>query len=185
MSVKTTAGLENSGTDVQLSQELSHLEIPSPNDGNPACQVCGERITEGESVTLYLSRTPGRARYSIGQCRCADHNEDLTAQFTLGVREVIVDGRVGHCRHHDKNQTQLILVALAVRLISAPDTTSGRVVGDADRTHPNDSGQDRLTGRNRTALADNCDTQSALSHADRDGSAITSKPRSARRLDDE
>jgi len=185
MQKKTHTGLQDSGTNTQLSQVLLHLQIESPANGDPMCQACGEAIREGDPVTLYLSRPAGQSGYTIGQCRCSDHNDELTSLFTLGVRELIVDGRVGQCRDHATQQTWPVLLTPSVRLISAPDTTSGRVASEHEQTHPNDFGQGQITDRNSDTLTASGGTQSALSHADRDGSAATIEPRSAGRVNDE
>jgi hypothetical protein len=113
----------------------------------------------------------------------------LAAQFTLGVREVIVDGRIGHYRSHDTDQTQSVLVAPSVRLISAPDTKSGRVVNDNNnhnnRTCPNNTGQNRITSQNSdTPDAIGC-TQSALSYANQTDNTVTTEPPTAVRVDNE
>ena len=185
MTVSNLTGLQDSGTNTQLSQVLSHLQIESPANGDPMCQACGETIVEGDPITPYLSRPAGHSSYTVDQCRCNEHAEDLTSLFTLGVSELVVDGRVGQCRDHATQQTWPVLLAPSVRLISVPDTTSGRVVSEHAQTHPNDSGQDRDTGRNPDTLTASGGTQSVLSHADRDGSAATSEPRSAGRVNDE
>jgi len=178
MQKKTHTGLQDSGTSTQFSQALSHLQIESPANGDPMCQACGEIIVEGDPVTLYFSRPAGHSSYTVNQCRCSDHNDDLTSLFTLGVRELIVDGRVGQCRDHATQQTWPVLLAPSVRLISAPDTTSGRVVSNDDLSS-SDSGQSRIPGQNSDTLTASGVAQSVLSHTDRDGSAATSEPRSA------
>jgi hypothetical protein len=113
----------------------------------------------------------------------------LAAQFTLGVREVIVDGRIGHCRSHDTDQTQSVLVAPSARLISAPDTTSGRVVGDSNnhnnRTWLNNTGQNRFTGRYSSMPDAIGYTQSALSHANQTDNTVITEPPTAVRVDNE
>ena len=185
MELSNRTGLENSGTSTPFSQVLSHLQIASPANGDPMCQACGEAIREGDPVTLYLSRPAGYFSYTVDQCRCSDHNEDLTSLFTLGVRELIVDGRVGQCRDHATQQAWPVLLAPSVRLISSPDTTSGRVVSEHEQTHPNDSDQDRNTDRSSATLAASGGIQSALSHADRDGSAATSEPQSVGSVNNE
>ena len=178
MKEKILTGLQDSGTSTQFSQVLSHLKIEPPANGDPMCQACSEAIREGDPVTLYLSRPTSYSSYTVDQCRCSDHSEDLTSLFTLGVGELVVDGRVGQCRDHATQQAWPVLLAPSVRLISAPDTTSGRVVSEHAQTHPNDSGKDRNTDRNSDTLTASGDTQSILSHADRDDSAATSEPRS-------
>jgi hypothetical protein len=147
MSENTTDRLEDSGTDVQLSQALSHLQFTSSTDVDPMCQVSGEAITEGQSVTLYLSRAAGRTGYKIGQCRCANHNDDMSTLFTLGVRELIVDGRIGQCQDPATEKTWAVLLAPSIRLISAADTKSGRrPIDDSQRPcHTDDQQNDAST----------------------------------------
>lgn len=126
MQNKNTAGLEISGTTTRVEQTLSHLRIAPSTESNPTCQYCKEALTEGDQVTLYLYKPAGSATYSIGQCRCRTHNDDITTLFTLGVDELIVDGRIGQCRDHATQQTCPVLISPSVRLRSAQDTTTGR-----------------------------------------------------------
>ena len=176
---KETTELQNSGTNTQLEQALSHLSIASATEDSPTCQVCSNPLIEGDQITLYLYKPVGSSRYSVGQYRCSEHDDNLTNLFTLGVRELVVDGRVGQCRDHATQQVWPVLLAPSVRLISVPDTTSGRVVSEHEQTHPNDFGQDRNIDRSPDTVTASGDTQSVLSHADRDGSAATPEPQSA------
>jgi hypothetical protein len=124
MQNNSTTGLQNSGTETQLQQVLAHLQMHSL--GEPTCQVCNERIREGDQITVYFHKPTDRATYRIGQCRCSAHKNDLTALFTLGVSELIVDGRVGHCQDQATQQTWPVLFSPTVRLISVPETKGGR-----------------------------------------------------------
>jgi len=124
MKEKSTAGLQNSGTDT-YQQVLAHLHRLSL--GDPVCQVCDASLTEGDQLTLYLYKPAGRSKYTVGQYRCRSHDDDLTSLFTLGVRELIVNGRIGHRQDHNTDQTWSVLVSPTVRVISASDTTTGRV----------------------------------------------------------
>ena len=142
MQEKKPTRLQNSGTDTH-QQVLAHLHRQSL--GDPACQVCNESLIEGDQLTLYLYKPAGSSGYSIGQCRCRRHDEGLTTLFTRGVRELIVEGRVGQCRDHATQQTWPVLLAPSVRLLSAPDTTSGRVVSDTTDIHTTAPKQSRLT----------------------------------------
>ena len=128
MKEKSTTGLHNSGTETQLQQVLSHLHIQSL--GKPTCQACREPLVEGDQVTLYLYKPTGSSTYSVGQCRCRNHDDDLPTLFTLGVTELVVDGRVGQCRDHATQQTWPVLISPTVRLKSGRDTTTGRVPTD-------------------------------------------------------
>lgn len=135
MEQSTRAGLQNSGTETRLRQVISHLHIQSPDE--PVCQICGEPPTEGDQIILYLYKPAGSAKYSIGQCRCRSHDDNLPSLFTLGVRELMVDGRIGQCRDHATQQMWPVLIDPSIRLISAQDTTSGRVVSDPQSPTPN------------------------------------------------
>ena len=149
-----TTELENSGTNPQLNQVLSHLQIASPAKGNAMCQACGEAIVEGNPVTLYLFRPAGQAGYTVGQCRCRDHAEDLTSLFTLGVSEIVVDGRIGQCQDHATQQAWPVLLSPSIRLVSTPDTTTGRANSESISTDTSwnhgEHLQERLTD-NRSA----------------------------------
>ena len=128
MQKKTHTGLHFSGTITQFRQVLSHLKIASTTDQNPTCQVCCEPIEEGDQITLYLSKPAGKAEYTIGQCRCRNHDDKLTSLLTLGVEELVVDGRVGQCSDHATQQKWPILLAPSIRLLSSADTKSGRLI---------------------------------------------------------
>jgi len=185
MNENVVTGLQDSGTNTRLSQVLSHLQIASPANGDPTCQACGEAIVEGGPVTPYLSRPAGHSSYTVDQCRCSDHNEDLTSLFTLGVRELVVDGRVGQCRDHATQQAWPILLAPSVRLISAADTTSGRIVSSHKQPHPNSykqQGQATDSKSDKPAAISSC--QPSLSHLNRDGSSDTTPATSVGRYSD-
>ena len=170
---KETTELENSGTNTHLNQVLSHLRVEPPDDGDPMCQACGEAIVEGDPVTLYLSRPAGHPSYTVDQCRCSDHNEDLTSLFTLGLSELVVDGRVGQCRDHATQQAWPILLAPSVRLISAADTSSGRVVSSYKQ-----QGQGTDSNSEKPGGISSC--QSSLSPLDRDGGSDPTPAKSVR-----
>lgn len=170
-----TVGLQSTDTDLQ--QVLSHLQIESPANGDPMCQACGEAIVEGDPVTLYLFRPAGQSGYTFDQCRCSDHNKDLTSLFTLGVRELVVDGGVGQCRDHATQQTWPVLLAPSIRLISAQDTTSGRVVSSHKQ-----QGQATDSKSDKPAAIGFC--QPSLSHLNQDGSSDTTAAKSVGRYSD-
>ena len=123
MQNNSTTGLQNSGTRTQLQQVLSHLHIQSL--GEPTCQVCNEPLGEGDQITVYFSNPAGSSTYCINQCRCSTHNDDLTSLFTLGVSELIVNGRVGLCQDQATQKTWPVLLSPTVRLISGHDTDTG------------------------------------------------------------
>jgi hypothetical protein len=125
MQKKTHTGLHISGTDAQSRQAFRHVQIESPANGDPESKACGEAITEANQVALYFSRPAGYAGYIIGQCRCSDHNNDLISLFTLGVRELVVDGRVGQCRITGRNPNALAASGDAQPTLSHADRDGG------------------------------------------------------------
>lgn len=145
MREKTHTGLQSSGTITQLEQALTHIRLGQSTGDGPTCQVCGEPLTEGDQIMLYLHKPAGSASYQIGQCRCRSHDDGLTTLFTLGVRELIVEGRIGQCRDHATQQTWSVLLAPSIRLISAADTTTGRVVERHEQTGSTEQRQCTLT----------------------------------------
>ena len=171
MKLFNRTGLQNSGTETRLRQVLSHLHMQSLDE--PACQVCDDLLREGDPITLYLYKPAGRARYSIGQCRCRTHDDNLPELFTLGVRELIVDGRIGQCRDHATQQAWPVLLAPSVRLISAADTSSGRVVSSHKQ-----QGQGMDSNSENPGAISSC--QPSLSLLDQDGSSDTTAAKSVR-----
>ena len=183
MSDQTATGLQNSGTETQLQQVLAHLQMHSL--GEPTCQACNEQIREGDQITVYFHKPTDRATYRIGQCRCSTHNNDLTPLFTLGVSELIVEGRVGLCQDHATQQTWPVLLTPSIRLFSAPDTTSGRVVSDHEATYPNGHQQPQTTDceSDNTDSIDSC--QSSPSLSDRDATIEMATTKSTGRTNNE
>ena len=173
MNENAATGLQNSGTSTQYRQSLTHLQIAPSANGDPTCQVCGDTITDGEAVTLYLSRPAGRAGYTVDQCRCSEHNEDLTSLFTLGVRELVIDGRIGHYHSHDTQRNCPVLLTPSIRVISSPDTKTGRVVGDHTETYSDIPAPCRASDCKSNTADTEGTLQSVLPFADLDGTVDT------------
>jgi hypothetical protein len=57
-----------------------------------------------------------------GQTRCADHPLELETLASLGVREYIASGRVGHCIDHALQREFPVLLAPRIEATSPPDT---------------------------------------------------------------
>lgn len=185
MQENTLTGLQDSGTNTQYRQSLIHLQIAPFSNGYPRCQSCGDTLAGGESVTLYLSRPVGRPGYTVDQCRCSEHNDDLTALFTLGVRELVIDGRIGQYHPQDAQQDCPELLSLSVRLVSSPDTKSGRAVGDYTETNPDIFTRCQASNSKSNAPDVEGRLQSVLSFTDGDSTADTTDTQSTGGFDDE
>ena len=178
MNENVATGLQNSGTSIQYGQSLPHLPIAPSTNGDHTCQVCGDTADE-ESVTLYLSRPAGRAGgYTVDQCRCSEHNEDLTGLFTLWGRELVINGQIGQYHPHDTQSNCPVLLTSSVQLIPSPDTKSGRVVGDHTETCPDFSTPCQATDYKSNTADVEAKSQSALPFPARDGTVDTTGPQS-------
>jgi len=65
MQTNNITGLQNSGTEPQLQQVLTHLHIQSL--GDLTCQVCNDPISEDKEIILI--KPASSSTYSIGQCQ--------------------------------------------------------------------------------------------------------------------
>lgn len=124
------------GIEPRIKRSVSHLHLSPLYEAELNCQMCGTELSDSDQITLYLYRSAGGCTYTIGQCRCRNHNEDLKTLFTLGLRELIVDGRIGQFRDPTTEETWPVLLTPSIRLISAGDTKSGRRLTDHSQRPP-------------------------------------------------
>ena len=116
-----------SDTDQELVEAVATLHQTTLADDQLSCQVCNESINEGDEVICHLQSPVEQNRYEITQTRCTDH-DDLTEQLTLGVDELVIDGRIGRCSDQATQQSWPILLVPKVRLVSAASTTTAREI---------------------------------------------------------
>jgi len=95
MTSSQTEGQET--IDNSAIEAICQLNLTSLGEGVVVCQGCGERLRDGGRVAAYAFRPCCHAAWVVGQARCGSHPPDLDGLATLGVREVIVTGRVGRC----------------------------------------------------------------------------------------
>jgi hypothetical protein len=114
-----------SGTDQELVEAVATLHQTTLADDQLSCQVCNESINEGDEVICHLQSPADQNRYDIKQTRCTDH-DDLTELLTLGVDELVIDGRIGCCSDQATQQSWPVLLVPQLRLVSAASTTTAR-----------------------------------------------------------
>lgn len=122
------AEIQNFGTTAQIEQALSNLQLTTDAEDDLLCMVCGSTIAVNDEITLYLYRPVETDGYAIGQYRCNNDNEDLVNLFTLGVDELIINGRVGRCSDLAAQQSWLVLLSPQLRLVSSASTTTAREI---------------------------------------------------------
>ncbi len=111
------------GSGRTVVEDIYHINEISLGAGAATCQVCGSPLREGETVVAYVYRRCPHAVWLVGQCRCAEHPPDLASLASLGVREVVVTGRVGTCSDQASQRSWPVLLAPEVQEVS-PATTA-------------------------------------------------------------
>lgn len=114
-------------TDQELVEAVATLHQTTLADDQLSCQVCNEPINEGDEVICHLQSPAEQNRYEITQTRCTDH-DDLTELLTLGVGELVIDGRVGRCSDQATQQSWPVLLSPQLRVVSSASTTTAREI---------------------------------------------------------
>ncbi|RZV10495.1 hypothetical protein BDK88_1663 [Natrinema hispanicum] len=116
----------------QLTEEISQIECVSLGEGAATCLVCGSFLREGETVVAYVFRPAGEVVFQIGHVLCGADRDEYSSVFTLGVRELLVEGRVGWCSDGATQSSWPVLLAPEVLGVSAAATKSIRWCATAD-----------------------------------------------------
>ena len=118
----------------RLLEEIYQIVGISLGEGAATCQVCSSPLHEGDAVVVYVFRPAGSVRYQIGHIVCGDGRHTQMEVFTLGVRELLVEGRVGWCSDGAMQSSWPVLLSPEVVGVSAAATKSLRRVPDGDST---------------------------------------------------
>ena len=113
--------------DQVLVEAVATLHQTTLADDQLSCQVCNESINEGDEVICHLQSPADQNRYDIKQTRCTDH-DDLTELLTLGVDELVIDGRIGCCSDQATQQSWPVLLVPRLRVVSSASTTPAREI---------------------------------------------------------
>ena len=114
-------GQESNG---QLIEEISQLKRIALGEGAAVCVVCGEELWEGDPVVVFAFRPVGHSTFEFGHVKCAECRHEPTEYFTLGVCEVVLDGRVGTCSDRVTQSSWPVLLAPRPRAVSSAETTT-------------------------------------------------------------
>jgi len=114
----------------ELIEDISQLEQISLGEGAATCQVCSSPLHEGDSVVVYVFRPAGEVMFQVGYVVCGDEAQELPEEYTLGVRELVVEGRVGWCSDGATQSSWPVLLSPEVVAVSAAATKSVRLVPD-------------------------------------------------------
>jgi hypothetical protein len=118
------------GSDRPLIEEIHQINHISLGEGAATCQVCGFPLHEGKSVVVYVFRPAGEVMFQVGNVLCDNKGHELIEEYTLGVRELMVEGRVGWCSDGATQSSWPVLLDPEVVAVSAAATKSARLVPD-------------------------------------------------------
>jgi hypothetical protein len=118
--MKELAGQES---DDQLTEEINKIKLTALAEGAVECHVCGEKLREGDSVIAFVYRPVEQPAFEIGHVKCTECRHEPSEFFTLGVRELVVEGRVGCCTDKATQSSWPVLLAPQPRAVSSADTT--------------------------------------------------------------
>jgi hypothetical protein len=65
-------------------------------DGGVACESCERKLRGGDPVTAFSFRPADQPAFQLGNIKCTDCRPEPTEYFTLGVRELVLDGAMMH-----------------------------------------------------------------------------------------
>ena len=120
---KTTARMQES-IDKQLIEDISQIKQIALGEVAAVCVVCGAELVEGDPVVVCAFRPADHPSFEIGHVKCAECRHEPTEFFTLGVREVVLDGRVGTCSDQASQSSWPVLLAPRLRAVSTEETTA-------------------------------------------------------------
>ena len=104
--------------DKDIVEDIHQMKGTALGEVAVVCQVCGSELREGSPVVAYAFRPAGEPTFEIGHVKCADDRHVPTECFTLGVRELIVEGRIGTCSDQATQSSWPVLLAPEVLVVS-------------------------------------------------------------------
>lgn len=120
--MRKTKPIIQESIDSQLIEDISQILCVALGAGVAVCQECGKRFHGGEHVSVYVFRRCPHAAWLAGQTRCSTHPLSLDTLASLGVRECVVSGRVGHCIDHTLQREWPVLLTPELEAVSPRDT---------------------------------------------------------------
>jgi len=108
----------------RITEEISQILGAALGEGVAACEACGEQLREGAPIVAFAFRPADHPAFQFGHVKCTSCRHEPTEYFTLGVREIVLDGRVGTCTDQATQSSWPVLLAPQPRAVSPADTTT-------------------------------------------------------------
>lgn len=121
--VKSTP-LPQEGIGERLIEDIHQINGISLGEGAAVCEGCGEELREGAPVVVFAFRPAEQSAFQVAHVKCVECRHEPTEFFTLGVRELVLDGRVGTCSDPATQSSWPVLLAPQPRAVSPADSTT-------------------------------------------------------------
>ncbi len=108
----------------QLIEDISQLLAFALGEGAAVCEVCSEKLREGAPIVAFAFRPAEQPAFELGHVKCSDCRHEPSEFFTLGVRELVLDSRIGTCSDQATQSSWPVLLAPQPRATSPPDATT-------------------------------------------------------------
>jgi len=122
--MQKTQSQEEEGNDRESIEAIFQIINVSLGEGAAMCQVCGSEVREGARVVAYAFQPAGSPAFEIGHVLCDDHLNDRFEEYTIGVREIVVAGRVGSCGDVASQSWWPVLLVAEVLAVSEMESKS-------------------------------------------------------------
>ena len=127
--------------DQSLIERIDSLHQLTLADGTLICQICNEKLTDGDEIICHLQRPAGKPNYDIVQIRCSAHSDSMESLLTLGTDELLVAGQVGRCSNRSTYQSWPVLLSPDLQVVSSAATSTAKRINtlSSDDDDPADS----------------------------------------------
>lgn len=102
----------------QLIEDISQIKQIALGAGAATCEVCGTSLFESDSVVVVVTRSIGGVGYEVACVLCGDGHQ-IPWEFSVGVRELVVVGRIGRCSDGAVQESWQVLLAPDVLGVSS------------------------------------------------------------------
>jgi len=112
------------GDDRSLIEDIHQIIYVSLGEGAAVCVACGDKLREGAPLVAFAFRPADQTAFQVGHMKCTGCRHEPSEYFTLGVRELVLDGRVDTCSDPATQSSWQVLLAPQPRAVSPADTTT-------------------------------------------------------------
>lgn len=112
-------------SDGSVIEGIKQLENSDFGEGAATCQVCGTPLRPGECVVVYAFCPISQTQFTIGYALCHEHGDAYTRVWTLGVREIVAQGRVGRVVDQAHQSSWPVVLDPSPVAVSPPEESAG------------------------------------------------------------